>query len=280
MSKQLRVVTWNCRRALASSEVWDYLLEQSPAVVLLQEVGAIPDKVHARFQCHRQAAVGKTGRPQRFDTALLVRGRIGDAISLKGVAGWVDAELDRFAGNLICRELFPVDGPPLKAVSVYSPAWPIDPKRLTDVDVSDVRLTQNPGLWLADILWASLKHHNPSPTDGWIVAGDFNLSETFDQASWSSGGNREFLDRMSGLGLVECLRKSKGALTPTFRNADGGAIRHQIDHMFVTSGLARRLIKCETGAPEKIFAAGLSDHLPIVADFSPVEAPPPDVMTA
>ena len=77
---------------------------------------------------------------------------------------------------------------------------------------------------------------------------------------------------MAALGLVECLRHFKGTLTPTFKNTVDGEVKHQIDHMFVTSGLATRLLRCKTGAPEKIFAADLRDHLPIEADFRPMEA--------
>jgi hypothetical protein len=267
MAQQYIVVSWNCQRATADSHVWDYLLELDPAVAMLQEVGVVAPKVLDRFTSVQQPATRKTGAPQKFSTALLVQGQIGAPIRLTGLSDWVDAELERFAGNLICRELFPSGGPPLKAISVYNPAWPIDPKRLAGVDVSGVRLTQNPALWLADILWASLKHHQPSSTDRWIVAGDFNLSETFDQASWSAGGNREYLDRMLALGFTECLRESKRALTPTFRNTDGGAIKHQIDHMFVTQALTSRLVSCDTGSRERVFGSGLSDHLPLVAHF-------------
>ena len=72
---------------------------------------------------------------------------------------------------------------------------------------------------------------------------------------------------MAGLGLIECLRKSRGALTPTFRNTTGGAIKHQMDHLFVTEALASRLVSCDTGSRERVFDSGLSDHLPLVAHF-------------
>ena len=264
---QVTVVSWNCRRATASSPLWEYLLEIDPAVVLLQEVGGLPPKFRDRFAVDLQRATGRAGAPQRFQTGLLVRGRMGAPIPLTGASGWLDAELERFAGNLVARELFPDDGPALRAISVYSPAWPIDSMRLANVDTSDVRLTTNPELWLTDALWASLKHHSPQRTDCWVIAGDFNLSETFDHTSWSAGGNREYLDRMAALGLAECLRESRGALTPTFRNTTGGAIKHQMDHLFVTEALASRLLSCDVGSQERVFGAGLSDHLPVIAQF-------------
>jgi endonuclease/exonuclease/phosphatase family metal-dependent hydrolase len=81
---------------------------------------------------------------------------------------------------------------------------------------------------------------------------------------------------MAALGLVECLRCAKGLLTPTFRNTQGGAIRHQMDHLFVTQALAERLTACDTGSRERVFGSSppLSDHLPIVADFRPTAGRP------
>lgn len=249
---EFKVLTWNCKRAVTESGVWDYLLELDPDVAFLQEVGTIPAKVLAEFKCYQQKAIVETGGLQKFSTAIMVRGRIGDPISLQAPSNLANAELERLSGNLICRELLPNHGSPLKAVSVYSPAW---------------KIAHNPEVWLTDILLESLRYHIPGSLDSWIVAGDFNLSETFDQKSWSAGGNRAYLDQMSELGLTECLRKHRGALTPTFRNTKGGAIIHQMDHMFVTEALASRLVFCDTGSQERVFGAALSDHLPVVAVF-------------
>jgi endonuclease/exonuclease/phosphatase family metal-dependent hydrolase len=134
------------------------------------------------------------------------------------------------------------------------------------VDVSSIKLTLNPDVWVADLLWAALRSIDLHK-DLWLVAGDFNLSETFD--AWRGGprGNREYLDRMATLGMTECLRKMKGQLTPTFRNPRGGLFIHQIDHLFVTDSLLSGLLSCEVGSPERVFGESLSDHLPIVADF-------------
>jgi len=73
---------------------------------------------------------------------------------------------------------------------------------------------------------------------------------------------------MAGLGLTECLRRAKGAATPTFRHSRGG-IWHQMDHLFVTESLAPCLMTCETGSEERVFARpALSDHLPLAATFA------------
>jgi hypothetical protein len=238
-----------------------------PDIALLQEVGALPESVLAAYEWRGQAAVGKTGRAQSFQTGILSRYRFGERVHLCNSEDWVAAELAGFAGNLVAYEILPSEGATVTAVSVYSPAWPVARTRLAGIDTSRVQLTQNRDVWVSDVLWASLLPSGLTERGNWIIGGDFNLSETFDLWSGGPRGNAEYLDRMRQLGLVECLRDTARALTPTFRNPSGGAIKHQIDHLFVTSALAGRLSACRTGELERVFGSGLSDHLRIVADF-------------
>jgi exonuclease III len=159
------------------------------------------------------------------------------------------------------------DLPPLIIVGVYAPAWPVARERLVGQELSGVKLVQNPDVWVGDLLVSALRRRADDGAE-WIVAGDFNSCETFD--SWKGGprGNREWLDRMTALGFVECLRHSRGALTPTFRKPGATKPTSQIDHMFVTSGLAAALVVCETGDHARVYDDQLSDHLPIVAKFA------------
>ena len=267
MDTNFRIVTWNCRRATMVSGVWDYLLEMDPDVALLQEVGSIPEKVYSIYDCQMSRATSKVGSPQPFSTALLVKGRIGNKLSLPSHEKWIEEELQRFSGNLVAFEILPNNGPPIKAISVYGPAWPVDRQRLSVRDVTGVRLTLNRDVYVMDLLWSSLKYQRQELDQPWIIGGDFNLSETFDLWQVKPRGNREYLDRMRELGLIECLRQSKGILTPTFRNPRGGEFKHQMDHVFVSPVLAERLVACDTGSFDRVFNAKLSDHLPIVADF-------------
>jgi endonuclease/exonuclease/phosphatase family metal-dependent hydrolase len=121
---------------------------------------------------------------------------------------------------------------------------------------------------LTDILLAALREMEPPPRGPWIIGGDLNLPETFD--SWQGGprGNLEYLERMSAFGLTECLRYATGTLTPTFRNAADGRVVHQMDHLFVSQPLAARLASCRVGSPDRVFDERLSDHLPIIAEFT------------
>lgn len=268
-SKNLRIITWNCRRAAAGSALWEYFAELDPDVALLQEVMSVPAAVLARYSCQMVRAMGKAGTPQRFNTAILVKGEIGPPVPLVAPSHWVAAELRLFAGNLVAHQVTPDDGTPMRVVTVYSPAWAVDRARLKGLDVTSVKLTLNSDVWVTDLLWASLVHMKLDPSDQWVIAGDFNLSETFDLWRGGPRGNREYLDRMEALGLHECLQMTKGVLTPTFRNPREGVIQHQMDHLFVTAALSDRLLSCDVGVPEVVFNRRLSDHLPIVADFRP-----------
>jgi exonuclease III len=270
-----RIITWNCRRAAADSALWDYFDELDPDVALLQEVMSVPPTVLTRYSCQMERAMGKAGAPQRFFTAILVKGQIDRQVPLVAQGDWVEAELRLFAGNLVARQVRPDYGPPMKVVSVYSPAWPVDRARLRGVDVTSVKLTLNRDVWLTDLLWASLGHMKLDPHERWVIAGDFNLSETFDLWRGGPRGNREYLDRMEALGLQECLRTTKGMLTPTFRNPREGVFKHQIDHLFATAALSERLLRCDIGQPEVVFEQRLSDHLSIVADFRLTKATRP-----
>jgi exonuclease III len=267
MGNNVRVITWNCQRAIAGRACWDYLLELSPDIALLQEVSEIPKSVLSLFSNLISPAMGKSGFPQRFGTAILVKGRIGEALNLTASESWVQAELERFTGNLVAHQVLPDNGPRIKVVSVYSPAWPVDRNRLEGIDVSKVRLTQNKDVWVADLLWASIQKLKPEAHEYWIIAGDFNLSETFDLWKGGPRGNREYLDRMQTLGLCDCLRNAQGVLTPTFKNPSNGVIKHQMDHLFATDDLVQHLTVCYTGSRRRVFDQNLSDHLPIIADF-------------
>lgn len=252
------------RRASKVSAAWDYLEELNPDVALLQEVGAIPTSLTARYSTALETPNGRTGRAQRFHTALLVRGAIGPRIELSSPWPWVNHELALFRGNLLAHEVS-VAGRHFRFLSAYSPAWPVDPARLTGVDVSDVKLRLSPKVWVTELLWAALSHAPDAMP--WIVGGDLNSSETFDTMSKSSPhGNREILDRMRALGLFECLR-GDGPLVPTFRNPREGYVVHQIDHLFVDRRIAPALRACTTGHHQLVFGGRLSDHLPIIADF-------------
>ena len=72
---------------------------------------------------------------------------------------------------------------------------------------------------------------------------------------------------MKELGLVECLRETKGKLTPTFFDVRAG-IDYLRDHLFTIAALPNHLIACDTGAHGAIFENNVTADLPIIADIS------------
>ena len=259
----MRILCWNVRRASVRSRAWELFAEISPDLAVLQEVSGVPIFVAAEYQFVMRQASGN-----RFNTAILTRGSMGQPIQLSSRWDWVNRELLFFQGNLVAHAVT-VLGQEYRVLSVYSPAWPVDPERLREVDVEPVKLKLNPKVWITELLWAALLDRDTADASPWVVGGDLNASETFDYM-WPGGprGNREILDRMSDLGFVECLRKSHGALVPTFRNPSDGRIVHQMDHLFVSGLLTTTLTRCSTGEHARVFEAKLSDHLPIVAELS------------
>lgn len=265
----MRVVSWNIRRAASTGpkqRAWIYLAALEPDMVLLQEVGDIPASFWDQYTALHQLAIGKTGRPQRFGSALLVRQGPLTEVALKAPLTWVNDELARLGGFVLAGQAN-VLGRETVVVSVHSPAWYLDRPRLSLVDVGDVRLTQNADVWVADLVLAAICPL-VAGSRRVLVGGDFNLSTTFD--AWRRGGrgNQEYLDRMAALGMVECLASFRGGLTPTFRNPRGGRVIHQIDHLFASPGLAEHLRWCEVPPVEDFLQQGLSDHLPIISDFN------------
>ena len=270
-----KIITWNIHNANQESPVWKLLLELQPDLVLLQEVGSIPEEIKKVFDILSKRAIKKTGNPQNFSTAVLVRGKIIKEISLKSEYEWVNRELKFFEGSFISCIVQLQNEEPANVVSVHSPAWPVDKKRLKEINISPLKLQGNPKIWGTEIIWSALKN-TISNNERWIVGGDYNISETFDikwqnenkkRFSVRSHGSREIIDRMYNLGFKECLRKYNNKIIPTFKHPRGG-IDHQIDHLFVTNDLYSRLISCTVGDQSVIFGESLSDHLPIIADFS------------
>jgi exonuclease III len=266
----MKILVWNVKGAKENREhLWEYFSEFDPDIALFQELGSIPNNISAGYSIlHRKAYAGN-GLDQIFSTALAVKGEILGSIDFSTPWEWVNEELENFKGNIIAAQVRLANGETYNVASVYSPAWPIFKRsRQKEIDVSPVKLKNNPDVWLTEILWAGLKHdyHTEHP---WIVAGDLNSSVTFDTL-WKGGprGNQEIQDRMSDLGFTECLASAQGQLTPTFKNPSNKQIIHQLDHLFASKQIFERLVKCQTADPKRVFDESMSDHLAILAEFT------------
>lgn len=264
----MKVITWNIRKATIKSPLWKILNSYDADIILLQEVIQIPQEFRLEYHIIFKKAINKTGKPQNFGTAIFSKLPIKNEMELLTNNPWVNSELNFFNGNLIAVQLRLPSNRLINVISVYSPAWPVDPIRYIDIDVSDIKLKLNKKVWATDILTSYLKYVVKSNDESWIVGGDFNDSETFDYM-WSGGpsGSLESILRLEQLGLKECLRFFNQKLTPTFKNLKGGKIIHQIDHVYVDENLLKKMTTCLTPENDLIFKNNLSDHLPIIVEF-------------
>lgn len=262
----MKVITWNIRKAKETSLVWQLIEEYDADIILLQEVLRIPESIQSSYNVIFRPAISESGKQQIFGTAVLTKYSIKCKIPLVSTNDFIHQELDFFKGNIIPLELISPENELINIVCVYSPAWTINPNRYSGKNIDDIKLTLNNRIWAFDILHSWLKEKECKLN--WIVAGDFNTSETFDYV-WKGGpiGSLEYIKRLEKLGLRDCLRYYHKELVPTFRNPKGGKIIHQLDHMYTTSNLLENLSECKTADHELIFGKNLSDHLPIIATF-------------
>lgn len=261
------ICTWNIRRATKKSSAWDYFSKFNPDISLLQEINSIPEFILNDYSVLQKKALGKTGNPQVFSTVILVKGTINYEIELSTQWDWLNDELKLFDGNLLAANITLSNGESFNVYSVYSPAWPIDKNRLTGIDVTEVKLKNNPDIWATELLWASLLNQDLKSAP-WIIGGDLNSSVTFDYMLGNQPrGNQEIQDRMTDMGFKEALASFQGQLTPTFRNPKGGKIIHQMDHVFLSLNLHSRLNNCYVGEHHQVFGQSLSDHLPIITEL-------------
>lgn len=266
---QMRVVSWNTQHRSSRAPLWEMLRRFDADVLLLQEVRELPPDFLENYATLHGQPITSSGGPQAFSTWIAVKCDHLEPLSWRHERSWVEGELARYAGQIPVGKVTGGTLEPLRVCSVYSPAWGVDMGRLLNVDTSGIRLEYGREIWVADLLLAAIKQSPPGSDDAWIIGGDFNLSVTFDMKSERPRGNQEYLDRMKTLGFTECLYAHCGRLTPTYMSKkSSNSVQHQMDHLFVTQCLADRLLSCVVGDADLVFGQRISDHLPIVADFS------------
>lgn len=252
--RSVRIVTWNVRGAAAGRNTWELAAALGADILMVQESGTIPVGAFPRHALVEHRTIRKGGGEQQTAAVLLVRGKIVAEVPLR-VRQEHEHLLRLARNNMHAHEVALDHGERIGVLHAYCPPWPLERMHGSDV-------------WLTHLLEDAVRNLEGRGGMPWVVAGDLNLSETFDMRSREPRGNKAFLDAMTAAGMIECLRHSRGALTPTYRHRDGSLI-HQIDHLFVNGPLAERLLCCDTAPAELVFAPRprLSDHLPIIADF-------------
>lgn len=268
----MKVLTWNVNRAsLSRSGVWKHLEEEDADIVLLQEVTRIPNSILRRYGGNVHSAYPKffDDREARFQTVVLTKWAINKTPFLTSEFEWINRiHLERYGWILGC-EVVDDEGVRFRVVSVHAPAFHVPWKALDRVDVSAVKLVKlknNPKLWFTEILWSLLKNAGIAEDSNWIVGGDFNSSVEFDVPR--DRGNWEIVDRMTKLGLTECLSPGAANPVPTFQHTSK-AVTHQLDYLYVNAPMSKRLTNVRVPSREEVLdqVPRVSDHLPIVCEF-------------
>ena len=262
----LKIITWNVQRASRNDPLWDILIDFGPDIALLQEVTKFPDSFKAKYSTIHKFAARESGKPQTFGNAIAVKGEIVSEISLMSGFDWMDEVIGFFEGNLLGAIVETSNGERLNILSAYSPAWAINRDKLKDIDTTEIQLDNNEDVWGTEVLWCALRHTMPKYPELWIVGGDLNTSVLFDFGPEGDRGNRLVLQRLTDLGMTECLREYQGKIIPTYKDPRGN-IDHQLDYLYVSNRLYQSIEVCEAGKQEEIFGKKISDHLPVVADF-------------
>jgi hypothetical protein len=257
------VLTWNMRRSSPDSHSWDIIRKLSPDVCLLQEVGGIPKDISDWYKILQEKATNKNGVPQKFSTVILSKEPI-EQFRLKSSIEWVSKQLDFFSGNFLCGSTN-IDGNKINLISVYSPAWIVNPDNINHSEIKGIKLELAKEIWPTEILYSGLINEKITVDEHWIIGGDFNSSPTFDTL-WPGGprGCQEIIDRLYALNLRESLFEHNQQNVPTFRNPKGGKIIHQIDHVFLSEKLFSNLISSNVLSDFGVFENKLSDHYPIL----------------
>ena len=266
----MKVLTWNVNKASYSrTGVWERLEHEDADIVLLQEVTKIPDSILRLYggNVHSLRPRFFDGHNARFQTAILTKWAMNRRPYLLSGLPWVNRiHRERYGWILEC-EVVDDDGIRTRVLSVHSPAFAVPQEHLRGEDVSAISLKTNPRwVWFADILWSLLENADITDDPRWIVAGDFNSSVKFDVPR--DRGNREIVDRMTRLGLTDCLAPCADHPVPTFRHPRG-YITHQLDYVYVNAPLLKRLKVVRVPDRGEVFdqKPRLSDHLPIVCEF-------------
>ncbi len=249
----MRIVAWNC--AMALHRKIDSLLSLRPDVAIIPEAAA-PERLVGRAAALTDASLVWIGK--NSNKGLLIAG-FGPTV--------LDMSPHRYDSRLhwmapVAVNGIPGFGQPLHLLGVWAQNANEDNRR-----------KGNPG-FLQDALKRYRKFLRAAPA---IVAGDFNNHVIWDRPGWRMNHANE-IRALSHLGLVSAYHVSRGVRAgeepePTLywrdRSRDGPT--YHIDYMFIEDDWARQPFDLTVGRYEDWVGTGLSDHVPLVLEITPVE---------
>ena len=262
----MRIITWNLNNRKSNSIAWELIFELKPDLVLLSEVNHIPEDLRG-YDSHFEPAMGNKGNFRKFKTSLLCKGKIGPSFDLVAKEDWVTKAIADHPGNYVCRKICLDSGNLYNVISVHMPSWQFPHEKYTE-DISDVALPNYPKVFMSELLWAALKTSLSLHDDPWIIGGDFKTSEFIGSTKTQRAANVEAIARLERLGLIETVRHWNNGPVPSWKPIrKNAAMKHQLDHLYVSKDLLPVMSNARMGEKEQVLENGLSDHLPIIADF-------------
>ena len=261
----MKIVTWNLSNRKANQQAWEALFELDPDIALLSEVNFIPDDLNG-YNSYFEYSMGDKDKPRNFKTGIITKGKIVDEIPLIAQEDWITNCLGNDTGNLVARKIRFADGITYNVISAYLANTPYPHEKYTD-DITSVVLPNFEKIFMSEILWAVLKHILSHHRDPWIIGGDFNTSELYgtrkERASYL-----EIIKRLERLKLKEVVRHYNNGPVPTWKSRyPNSKLIHQLDHLYVSDVLLENSYNAYVGDYKKYVGNGLSDHMPIIADF-------------
>ena len=247
MSAPLRVVAYNFLSGGSSARAghWSRLHARlAPDVVLAQECRAPQDSHGERFRVGPgDTLLWAPAATRRWGSAILLRGLPARPLTIPGFAGWVIGAEVAGRGS---------GGRPLQLFSIHCPVG----------ERGYVRT-------LHEILDRIAKRRGDADL---ILGGDFNVvvgQRLPRETIRMSRGEREILARLeSEFDLVSCWQAANPGrpLAQTLRWSANREAPYHCDGIFVPSTWASRLVACRVVQGSRW--AGLSDHNPVLAEFS------------
>lgn len=257
------LVSWNLAgatntyRAGPYLAALDYLREDlSPQIALLQEV-RLPLDLGPEYQVFARS-------DKEWGSAVAVRGI--DARTATPLAGSV---LDRLGSYLAFADLYPEGLGWIRAVSVHSSTF--DPPTSLLEGMSSDLVGRGGRIWHSDLIFDGLVGELTQHTGSFIIGGDWNESPfLWDEVHGGTLG-REFFERATRAGWVDCMRRFSPIEVQTWFRA--GDQPYQDDHVFVDAELGAVVEGCVAdSAPAE---RGYSDHAPLVVAFASTEGSRP-----
>lgn len=268
----MRVLTWNMAYMKPSGHKsipnrrrqWALLGAVAPDIALLQECR--PADLATLAPSWMAEVYDVVGTPRQGGTAcsavLARRSYAPKALDTDGVPDPEARWLEFFTGYLAAARLT-VDGVPLNVASVHALAGEVAYPEITAADHTLLKRPSTEGAYFNDVAAGAL---GPFTRESrFLVGGDWNVSVLFDTTyPLTAPASAEFFAARRAAGWHHALRRFEPEEVRTY--VDPKSAAYELDHLFTDADLHDELVACHVLSDSAF--AGLSDHVPLVAEFA------------